>query len=143
MIYKRKPYVFNPRFEVVSCFVYKNGDILLLHRQDHKPEGNTWGVPAGKVDAGEKRLETMTRELQEETGLQYPKSSFNYFGKVYVKYPTYDFIYHMFDLQILKREKVILNPDEHKDHRWMTPRKALDMPLIPDLDECIRLFYKI
>jgi 8-oxo-dGTP pyrophosphatase MutT (NUDIX family) len=143
MIYTRKPIQFNPRFEVVSCFVNNKGHILLLHRQDHKPEGDTWGVPAGKMDDKEKRLETMTRELQEETGLKYPESRFSYFGKVYVRYPTYDFIYHIFDLQLPRRRKIILNPDEHKDYLWTSPRKALTMPLIPDLDECIRLFYKV
>ena len=66
MIYKERPKNFNPKFDVISCFVEYDGEILLLHRQDHKPEGNTWGVPAGKVDKGESLLEAMTREIQEE-----------------------------------------------------------------------------
>ena len=49
MIYGSKPKQFNPLFEVVSCFVEHNGEIILLHRQSQKPEGDTWGVPAGKV----------------------------------------------------------------------------------------------
>ena len=50
MLYKEKPENFTPKFEVVSCFVEYNNKILLLLRQDHKPEPNTYGVPAGKVD---------------------------------------------------------------------------------------------
>ncbi len=50
MISRNKPENFTPKFEVVSCFVEYNDEILLLLRQDHKPEGNTYGVPAGKID---------------------------------------------------------------------------------------------
>ena len=84
MIYKERPQNFNPKFEVVSCFVEYNGEILLLHRQDHKPEGNTWGVPAGKVDDGENLLESMVREIKEETGFLLPSSQLSYFEKVFV-----------------------------------------------------------
>jgi ADP-ribose pyrophosphatase YjhB (NUDIX family) len=50
MISKNKPENFTPKFEVVSCFVEYKNEILLLLRQDHKPQGNTYGVPAGKID---------------------------------------------------------------------------------------------
>jgi 8-oxo-dGTP diphosphatase len=84
MIHKERPQNFNSKFDVVSCFVEYNGEILLLHRQDYKPEGNTWGLPAGKVDSGENFLESMVREIQEETGFVLPSSQLSYFGKVFV-----------------------------------------------------------
>ena len=59
MIFKERPPNFSSEFDVASCFVEHDGEILLLHRQDHKPEGNTWGVPAGKVDEGEEIMQTM------------------------------------------------------------------------------------
>lgn len=62
MLYKEQPKNFTPKFEVVSCFVEYKDEILLLLRQDHKPEGNTYGVPAGKVDAGETINQAMKRE---------------------------------------------------------------------------------
>jgi hypothetical protein len=40
MIYNEKPENFIPDMEIVSCLVECNGKILLLHRNDHKPEGN-------------------------------------------------------------------------------------------------------
>jgi len=143
MIYQEKPQNFNPRFDVVSCFVQYNGEVLLLHRQDHKPEGNTWGVPAGKVDAGEDILEAMIREVQEETGFVLPASQLFYFGKVYVKYPNYDFVYHIFHSKLDQRQKVTINHIEHKGFRWISPGNALKMPLIQDLDACVKLFYKL
>lgn len=143
MIYKERPQNFDSKFDVVSCFIGYNGEILLLHRQDHKPEGNTWGVPAGKVDDGEKILETMVREIKEETGFQLPSSQLSYFGKVYVKYPDYDFVYHIFHAKLDQRQKVAINHNEHKNFRWISPENALNMSLIQDLDACIKLFYEL
>jgi ADP-ribose pyrophosphatase YjhB (NUDIX family) len=62
MISKNKPENFNPKWEVVSCFVEYKNEILLLLRQDHKLQPNTWGVPAGKVDIGETIRKAMKRE---------------------------------------------------------------------------------
>jgi len=141
MIYKKRPQSFNSKFEVVSCFVEHNGEILLLYRQDHKSEGNTWGVPAGKVNEGEEILEAMVRELQEETGFQLPSSQLSYFDKVYVKYPNYDFIYHIYQINLDQRQKVAINHNEHKDFKWISPENALSTTLVRDLDACINLFY--
>ena len=143
MIYNKKPQEFNPKFEVVSCFVDHDQEILLLHRQDHKPEGNTWGVPARKVDEGEQISETMIREIREETGFELVSSQLSYFQKLYVKYPKYDFVYHIFYTKLDQKQEVILNSQEHKDFKWISPEAAFDMPLIQDLDACIKLFYKI
>jgi|SRR3989344_2099051 len=143
MIYVEKPQRFDSKFEVVGCFVEYNGEIILLHRQDHKPEGNTWGVPAGKVNEGEKILETAVREIQEETGFALSSNQLSYFGKVYVKYSNYDFVYHIYHTKLNQRNKVTINYKEHKNFKWISPENALNMLLIQDLDECIKLFYEL
>ncbi|MBU6390129.1 NUDIX hydrolase [Patescibacteria group bacterium] len=143
MMYKQKPDGFRSEFDIVSCFVEYNGEILLLHRRDHKPDGNTWGVPAGKVDSGEEPLQAIARELQEETGIMAQPKDLIYFGKSYVRYPNFDFIYYVFHLPLKDRPRVMIRPDEHKDSIWVEPQKALKMNLIQDEDESIRIFYKI
>lgn len=143
MIYKDKPREFNPAAEVVGCFIQYEQKILLLHRQDYKPEGNTWGMPAGKVDSGENVLETMVREIREETNLIISPSKLNYFKKIYVKYPSHDFIYHIFYNILDNPPKIKINPKEHKDFKWVSPEKALTLPLVTDGDACIRLFFNI
>lgn len=142
MIYINKPSVFNSKFEVVSCFFEYNKEILLLHRQDHKPQGGTWGVPAGKVDFNENILDTMQREIQEETGIILESSQLNYFKKIFVKYEDYDFIYHIYYTNLAYKPEIILTPAEHKDYQWIDPKQALNMNLIQDLAQCIELFYK-
>jgi len=143
MIYQEQPEGFSPTFEVVSCFFEAGGEILLLHRQDHKPEGNTWGVPAGKVDQGETPIGAILRELVQETGHVAVADDMAYFQELFVRYPTYDFIYHMFHLPLPQKPSVIINANEHKAYTWKTPELALAMPLIGDLDNCIKLFYQL
>ena len=65
-----------------------------------------------------------------------------YFGKVYIRYPEVDFLYHMYgyDFDELLSE-VVINPDEHTEHRWIILAEALKLPLIRSEDECIYLFY--
>lgn len=141
MIYHEKPENFKPKFEVASCFIEHNGEILLLHRQDHKPQGNTWCLPAGKMDPGEDKATALVREAWEETGHRPDPAALRFFKSLYVRYPDFDFVYHIFHLPVADRPAVVLSANEHKDFVWLAPVKALDLPLIPDEAPCIRLFY--
>jgi len=128
----------------VSCFAEYDGEILLLHRQDHKLQGDTWGVPAGKIDPEDGSKErAMAREFSQETGLN--SEDISYFRKVFVRYSTYDFVYHIFHKRFGEdvRGNVQINPSEHKAYLWVPPKHSLGMNLIQDLDDCIRLFYRI
>jgi 8-oxo-dGTP diphosphatase len=143
MIFLKKPENFNPAKENVGCFVEYDGEIILLHRQDFRPEGDTWGLPAGKIEKGEELSVSIAREIAEETGLKIPVEKIEYLNKVYVKYPDYDQIFHVFHTRLDNKESVTTNPDEHKDYKWISPQEALDLPLIRDLKAVIKLFYKI
>jgi len=70
MLYLEKPKVFVPKFEVVSCFVEYQNEFLLLLRQDHKNEPNTYGMPAWKVEKWETIDEAIKRELYQETWIR-------------------------------------------------------------------------
>lgn len=141
MITETRPNGFNPELEVVSCFCKSNGEILLLKRQSHKPQGGTWGVPAGKMENGESPLEAMTRELHEECGIESERSSLSFFKTVYVRYADVDFIYHIFHTSFRVKPGIQIRESEHLQYTWITPKKALDMNLIEDLDQCIKLYF--
>ncbi len=143
MISLQKPSNFTPIFEVVSCFIEKKGKFVLLHRLDDAREGTTWGVPAGKIKEKETLEEGMLREIKEETGLTLKEPNLKYFKKIYEKYPNYDFVYHIFQAKLTGQEGIKLNPEEHKNYKWVTPKNALKINLIEDEDVCIKLFYKI
>lgn len=142
MIYREKPEGFVSKFEVVSCFFEDpTGRILLLHRHDAKPQGGTWGVPAGKVDAGESLTDALAREIREEIQYDTQPDTFNFLHTVYVTFPEYSFIYHMYRLRLNGAHEVVIKLDEHQDFRWVTPQEALTMNLIQDEAPCIELCY--
>lgn len=143
MIYKSRPSGFIESTEVASVFCECDNKILLLLRQDSKPQGNTWGVPAGKIATGETARRAILRELKEETGINISPERFMYFKKVYVRYPEFDFVYYIFHTKLGERSKVVVNEREHKGFIWVNPVEALTMNLIQDLDECIKLFYDL
>ena len=141
MVYLEEPEDFNPKFDIGSCFLERNGKFLLLLRQDCKPQGNTWGVPAGKVEENETPAQATAREMTEETGYPANPEQLRFFKTVYVRFPEFDFIYHMFSLSLPGDHEVLIDPETHKDFRWVTPQESLAMPLIGGLDSCVRLFY--
>ncbi len=143
MVYHTKPADFSAKFEIVSCFVEADRDILLLLRQDNKPQGNTLGVPAGKVNPKEDHLSAILREIYKETGFHTFFEEPEFYGTVFVRYPEYDFVYHIYHLDLPMKIQVQINPQEHKGFAWVKPEQALRMRLIGDLDACIRLFYKL
>jgi hypothetical protein len=62
---------------------------------------------------------------------------------VYVQYPDYDFIYHIYHKKLNEKPKIIINPEEHKTYIWRDPKEALKENLIQELDTCIKMFYEI
>jgi len=134
---------FNKKFDVVSVFMDHNGETLLLHRQDGKPQGNTWAMLAGKVDVGEDLLDALIREVYEEIGLKTNREDYEYFEKYYVRYPEYDYLYHVYHLAAKDRPNINLNLKEHKDIKWIKPKDALNLDLIQDEDVCIKWFYNL
>jgi 8-oxo-dGTP pyrophosphatase MutT (NUDIX family) len=143
MISKTKPEGFDQKFEVASCFIEHEGKILLLHRQDDNPQGNTWGVPAGKRESGEEIVETIIREMREEIGYEAAADSLTYFGSYFVRYPEYDFVYHIFHHAPKELPEIDLDLSEHKAYIWTTPEDALKMDLIQDEDFCIKAYFQL
>jgi len=143
MIFLKQPHDFTSKFDIVSVFIEHDAQFLLLHRQNHKAQGDSWGVPAGKADTGEDLYRAMARELFEETGIVIEPHNLAYHRAVFVRFPEYDFVYHMFSTRVSERPRVIINNSEHKDFVWVTPEKSFTMNLIQDLDACIKLHYGI
>ncbi|MFA6105135.1 MAG: NUDIX hydrolase [Patescibacteria group bacterium] len=143
MIYLAEPEKFNQEFEVASCFIEHDGEILVLCRANHKPQGGTWGVPAGKIEENELPDETVLRELKEETGILLGKNDLRYFKTLFVRYPTYDFKYHMYSVRLSVKQAVKIDEKSHVEHRWVTPAEALKLNLIQDEDSCIKMFYNL
>ncbi len=149
MIYDETPSIFNPKIKVSGCFLkIKDGGIdkfLMFLRQDHKPQPNTWSVPAGKIEIGENASECMLRELKEETGLRFSLSDLKFHKKLDILYdfeqPAFDFEYNIFSIDLDNKPNIKIDLNDHKEFRWVSPKEALELNLIPDEEPCIRLVY--
>lgn len=134
---------FTPRFHVVGVYVRLFDRILLLLRHPHKPEGNTWCIPGGKIDQGEDAIRAAVRELSEETGIVVSEEDLRYCNTYLVRYADYDFRYSTFEIQIDAKLPISRRAEEHSGHGWFTPEKALTMALIESEDECIRDHFRL
>lgn len=138
-VYKSEPENFKPKFDVVGCFVQHDDKILFLHRQDSANQGNLWGIPGGKIEKSESPKEAIIREVAEETGLDISSQPIQYLDKVYIRYPNYDYVFHMLKTDITENPgEVKLSFREHKGFTWVTPQDALALPLMPDEDTLLK-----
>ena len=138
MIFEERPEGFEVDIQVCATFVVVDGKFLLLHRHPAKSSGGTWGLPAGKVDRGESIEEAVSRELYEESGIQGIPELVQ---SVYVtEAPSGGILYHQHRLDLDTRPQVVLADDEHVDFKWVTKEEALEMPLVHDLDLCIKQY---
>ena len=141
MIYLEKPKDFKYSVEVSGCCIEYNGKFLLLLRPKHKLHGGTWQFPGGKHEKGEDSLNALKRELMEEIGLSFENSPVfrkefyvEHFG-IKMKYNVYSYVYEV--------EPSIFITDEHENYMWVTPREALNMPLIIDGDMVLKYLYNL
>ena len=134
---------FKPCVEVATVYIEYDSQILLLHRQNNKSEGNKWGIPGGKVEKNETPLQAVIRETKEETGFDISNQAIETLKTVYVEYNEKNhFVYHAFSTQLQGNPgSVKINFDEHKGFTWVRPVDALKMNLLQDEDACIMKNY--
>lgn len=134
---------FKPKFEASGCFLEFEDKFLLLRRQDHKPQPDTYGLPSGKLDEWEGAIDATSREILEETSVKVGLDNLEFVTKLFARYPDYDFIYHIYKSKLNTLPVVEINNNEHKSYLWVTPLESLNLDLIPWLDICIQKCYDI
>jgi len=128
-VFLTPPQDFEPRMHVASCYCSFQDKLLLVKRHPKKPQGETWGVPAGKIEEGEDPKSAAVRETLEEVGLEIKNPV--EIAILYVRWHHHlDFIFHMFYEEFLKLPKLNISKEEHTEARWVTEEQALKLPLI-------------
>lgn len=127
LIHRLKPPGFQPKVEVVGCFLEFAGRLLLLKRAADRPEPGVWGLPGGKVDGAETSKAAILREVFEETGIRI--SQVDFLGSLYIKKPALDYVYHEFSAALSQKPQVILS-DEHTAYCWVSKEEIEEMPLM-------------
>lgn len=143
MLFNQKPEDFNQKYDVVGCLCEYNGKILLMLRHKEETQGNTWGLPSGRVEPGEDLKEALKRELYEETGIDVSHEKFEYIDKSYLRHSDADLTYHLFALKLEEEVEIKLDPNEHQKYVWISPEEACELEdRIEDLECSIKLYYK-
>ncbi len=124
------PANFFPSVEASGCYCEFEDKILLLKRQVHKPYGNTWGVPGGKLERGETPRDAVIREVFEEVGVSVEDTDLEQIGQLYIRTAAADFIFHLFRKRFVVFPKIELGLEEHQDSKWVTISEAHALPLI-------------
>lgn len=139
VIYMEPTPQFKPKIEIAAIYIENNDQILILHRQNNKSEGNKWGIPGGKIHKDETPLEAIVRETMEETGFDISKQPIETLKPVYIEYDEKNhFVYRAFRTKLLDNPgDVKINFNEHKGFTWVKPSEALKMDLLKDEDVCI------
>lgn len=125
-----RPDNFTPFGEVAAGYISCKNTFLLLKRHPDCSYGNQWCLPGGKIEPHETPIEGVTREIQEETGILLTQDSITSLGKLYVKRPDMEYIFHMFFTSISEQPSLIIDQKEHLEGKWVTYEEAVELPLI-------------
>lgn len=139
-IYFESPKGFNPTVEVAGCICEWEGKILFLKRHADKPQGNTWGLPAGKMEKGEDPRSAAAREVHEEVGIRLDPEDLQEVVKIYIQLEDVGYVFHTFQIRLMKPATVTLEPDAHTEARWLNIQQAVELPLIIGAKEILEYY---
>ena len=97
-------------------------------------------MPAGKVESGETPRNAVIREVFEEVGLNIDADDLEEIGKLYMRLPDTDYVFHRFRKRFDMKPNIILELSEHQEARWVTISEALKLPLIVGAVEALLLY---
>ncbi len=118
-----------PKRDVVSAVLERDGRFLLGKRSPHKGAGGYWCPITGGVEAGEAQAEAIVREVREETGLVVRAVA-----KV-AECDTHDgrCVMHWWRVLSLYDAPARLENDEHTELAWVTLEEMKRLsPMFPE-----------
>ena len=111
----------------IDSYIFRKTDeglkYLMLKRNSNKHYEHLWQGVAGKIEKGETAVQTVVRELEEETGLT-PACLFvaDHVASFYNAHKDQIFMVPVFGIEV-DNDKVELS-DEHCDFRWVSYEEA-------------------
>ena len=124
--------------KIVGCFLEYNGKFVILLRHSHKPNGDTWGLPAGKVESGESNETAILRELYEETGYKAITSQLNLLGDYEFGEGKSAYSFIVYRIVLNEPYDVQIEAAAHAEYQWIDPVICYQLPnLIPDFHDLL------
>ncbi|PIR04270.1 MAG: hypothetical protein COV59_02270 [Candidatus Magasanikbacteria bacterium CG11_big_fil_rev_8_21_14_0_20_39_34] len=116
-----------------------DGEFIILLRNSEKPDGNTWGLPAGKIDSGETPLGCIVREIKEETGYTTEPEELKFLGKYEYSFPEFNLVFFTYKLCLQERIKIVYSEREHRDWMYVSADNCYSMKnLVRGLHDVIK-----
>ncbi|MGB9743465.1 MAG: bis(5'-nucleosyl)-tetraphosphatase [Minisyncoccales bacterium] len=115
---------------------------LLLHYQgvSHRAEKNYWDFPKGHIEKGEKKEETVKREVKEETGLEDIKfvDGFKETIKYFFKFRGQNILKFVTFYLVETKEKNIKISSEHLGYQWLPYGEAIKQLTFTNAKEILK-----
>lgn len=111
-----------PNYNVVIAIIWKNDQLLILRRDKKNHLGGLWEFPGGKMKNGESYVQTLTREIKEECGLDVDVQS---------KIGSIKHIYSHFSIKMTSFHCVSKNNSRlntTQPYKWIKPAQIKDLP---------------
>ena len=127
----------------VRAVVFRKGDVMVLR----DPDGSLHVIPGGRREAGELQIETLIREIGEETGWRFAvakRFGFLHFRHMTPKpddypYPYPDFFQPLFLVEATQHDRRRIQYDGWETHSRLTPiARALEI-IVDDNKPILRL----
>lgn len=101
------------------CFLHRDGKYLILKRSMKEiQQPGMWTIPGGKVERGDTIMETVIKEIKEETGLE-TKGSFEFLGDdEFTRVDGYHVVAPRFIAEA-KEGEVKIDEDDFDDYAWV------------------------
>jgi 8-oxo-dGTP pyrophosphatase MutT (NUDIX family) len=112
----------------------KKGEYLLLKADVANHSRGTkvyWDIPGGRIEEGQTQLETLKREIQEETGIN-GISNIEFFTSVisHHEIPISDgkagLVLMIYVVSIPEDSSITLNPIEHSSYEWVNAKETAE-----------------
>jgi len=120
-----------PKEKSAGAIVFREKDNRVYYLLLHYDAGH-WDFPKGHIEEGETELETVKREVEEETGISEIKiiDGFKewvkyFFRRNYNKKEKSVWVFKIVDFYLAKtKEKEIKLSFEHKNYKWLEYKEA-------------------
>jgi mutator protein MutT len=112
------------KIRVVASVIERAGRLLVCQRPAHKRHGGLWEFPGGKVEEGERDVEAVARELEEELGVRVLGVGPEEFS---MADPGSHFVIVFLPVEIEGEPRCL----EHARLAWVTEEELLSLALAP------------
>jgi len=113
-----------PHYTVTAAVIHQNNEVLIARRPSQGLLGGLWEFPGGKIESGETLPECLTREIQEEMGIEIQVGQ--PFGVYQHGYTHFKVTLHAFCCQLIQGEPQALQASEI---RWVPHDTLVNFPM--------------